>query len=231
MSDRSLLIVEDDPELSALLRDYFNAQGFRVACLDDGRAAVDRIIAHPPELVVLDQMLPGLNGVEVAQRVRGHSTVPIIMLTAVRGDIDVVASLEAGVDDYVVKPCAPRVLLARVRALLRRAEARGAPLEEIAQVGSLAVNRSRRQVLVDGAEVRVTSAEHDLAWILITHVGQVVTRNHLSLEIRGVPFDGIDRGIDIHVSRLRRKLDDADLQDVSIRAVRGEGYQLVRRDG
>lgn len=228
--DRSIVIVEDDPELSHLLRDYFVEQGFAVECLDDGRVATERIVAQPPDLVILDQMLPGLNGVEVCQRVRAHSAVPILMLTAVQGDIDVVAGLEAGVDDYVIKPCNPRVLLARVRALLRRAVERPEELEhdeEIVRVGSLEVNRSRRTVRIAGQQVSVTAAEHDLAYLLALHKGTVVTRDTLSLEVRGVPYDGLDRGIDIHVSRLRKKLHDGGLRDVAIRAVRGEGYQLV----
>ncbi|MEN0062465.1 MAG: response regulator transcription factor [Myxococcota bacterium] len=228
--DRSIVIVEDDPELSNLLHDYFVEQGFAVQCLEDGRVATERIIEQPPDLVILDQMLPGLNGVEVCQRVRAHSTVPILMLTAVQGDIDVVAGLEAGVDDYVIKPCNPRVLLARVRALLRRAAERPDDSdqdEEIVCVGSLEVNRSRRTVRIGAHQVAVTAAEHDLAYLLALHKGSVVTRDTLSIEVRGVPYDGIDRGIDIHVSRLRKKLHEGGLRDVEIRAIRGEGYQLV----
>ncbi|MCA9488993.1 MAG: response regulator transcription factor [Myxococcales bacterium] len=141
-----------------------------------------------------------------------------------------VAGLEAGVDDYVSKPCAPRVLLARVRALLRRRPSERASTEELLTVGSLVVNRSRREVRVSGRDVGATSAEHDLAWLLASRVGTVVTRDALSLEVRGIPWDGLDRGVDIHVSRLRGKLAGAGCQDVAIRAVRSEGYQLVRRD-
>ena len=140
------------------------------------------------------------------------------------------AGLEAGVDDYVSKPCAPRVLLARVRALLRRRPSERASTEELLTVGSLVVNRSRREVRVSGRDVGATSAEHDRAWLLASRVGTVVTRDALSLEVRGIPWDGLDRGVDIHVSRLRGKLAGAGCQDVAIRAVRSEGYQLVRRD-
>lgn len=231
---RSVLIVEDDPELGELLRTYLTGQGFAVRVLRDGHVAVDAILETTPDLVILDQMLPGLSGVEVCQRVRRNVSVPILMLTAVRGDIDIVAGLEAGVDDYVVKPCTPRVLLARIRALLRRTDdspgGDATAPEETVQVGSLIVNRSRRQVLVCGRDVGATSAELEIAWALAANAGTVVTRNRLSLEARGIPFDGVDRGIDIHVSRVRRKLADAGLQDLAILAVRGEGYQLVRVD-
>jgi DNA-binding response OmpR family regulator len=233
---RRIVIVEDDPELGAMLRDYLREQHFDVVLLADGAQAAAHILSAEPDLVVLDQMLPGLNGLEVCQRVRRHSAVPILMLTAVRGEIDVVAGLESGVDDYVTKPCSPRVLLAHIRALLRRspkdsAEPTEREDEEVVAIGSLVVNRSRRVVLVEGRDIGATTAEHDLAWALATHVGTVVTRNRLSLEARGVPFDGADRGIDIHVSRLRKKLMDAGLADVAIRAIRGEGYQLVRTAG
>lgn len=228
---RSILIVEDDPRLGEMLQEYLTAAGFEASLESRGDRAVHRIHEEAPNLVVLDLMLPGLDGLEVCQRVRRDYRGPILMLTARRGDLDQVVGLESGADDYVLKPCQPRVLLARIRALLRRQTAGTnglAPsLQRAIVVDRLKVDRSTRQVRVGDSVVGVTSAEFDLAWLLARHVGEIVSRDVLYQEIRGIPYDGLDRGMDIHVSRLRQKLKRAGLETPVIVSVRGEGYQLT----
>jgi DNA-binding response OmpR family regulator len=226
------LIVEDDIRLADLLAEYLTAAGFQVGHIARGDLASARILSDMPDLVVLDLMLPGLNGVGVLQAIRPRYAGPVLMLTAQRDDIEQVGGLEAGADDYVVKPCKPRVLLARIRALLRRAGegTNGAtePSEDALELGSLCVDRGRREVRVDGARVDLTSTEFEVAWSLASRCGSIVTREQLFLEVRGVAYDGLDRTIDVHVSRVRRKLTAAGLQDPRIVGVRGEGYQLTQ---
>jgi len=228
--EQSILIVEDDQRLADLLTEYLTSSGFRVGHVARGDIASARILSDLPDLVVLDLMLPGLNGVGVLQAIRPRYTGPVLMLTAQRDDIEQVGGLEAGADDYVVKPCKPRVLLARIRALLRRAgegAERAGPSDDALQLGLLTVDRGRREVRVDGTAVQLTSSEFEVAWSLASRCGSVVSREQLFLEVRGVSYDGLDRTIDVHVSRLRRKLTRAGLEEPRIVGVRGEGYQLT----
>ncbi|MFK7926540.1 MAG: response regulator [Myxococcota bacterium] len=228
---RRILIVEDDPRLGPMLRDYLEGQGFHAELETRGDQAVSRIIATKPDLVVLDLMLPGLDGVEVCQRVRGSFKGPILILTARRGDIDHVAGLEAGADDYVVKPCKPRVLLARVRALLRRVKHVSSDdtgsASRLRFAGSLHIDRALREVRVHDGLVDLTSTEFDVLWLLASHTGHVVSRDEMYLGIRETPWDGMDRGMDIHISRIRSKLRSAGLESQAIKGVRGKGYQLA----
>lgn len=229
---RRILLVEDDARLAGLLTEYLEESGFSVGHVARGDLAPTRILAENPDLVVLDLMLPGLDGVGVLQAVRPRYAGPILMQTARRGDIDQVGGLEAGADDYVIKPCKPRVLLARIRALLRRAgdseqQSDTAPCGALS-LGALQVDRTRREVLIHGQELPLTSTEFELVWSLASRCGSVVSREQLFLEVRGVPYDGLDRGMDVHVSRLRRKLAKAGLTEPRIIGVRGEGYQLTR---
>ena len=231
--DRHILIVEDDTRLTQLLREYLEAAGFRITHVARGDLAVGRIRAESPDLVVLDLMLPGLDGVGVLHAIRPQYGGPVLMLTARRGDIDQVGGLEAGADDYVIKPCKPRVLLARIRALLRRPDVGIAPEEpsEALSLGPLAVDRSRREAIANGQTLDLTSSEFELLWSLATRCGSVVSRDQLFPEVRRVPYDGVDRSVDVHVSRLRRKLTAAGVSDPRIVGVRGEGYQLTRPRG
>jgi len=223
---RNILIVEDDLRLGEMLREYLEVEGFVTSLEARGDRAVARINAESPSLVILDLILPGLGGLEICRQARMSYRGPILMLTARRGDIDHVAGLESGADDYVLKPCQPRVLLARIRALLRR------PVEPVLKrtivLDRLRIDRPTRQLSVDGDTVPVTSAEFDLAWLLAENAGSVVGRELLYEEIRGIPYDGLDRGMDIHVSRLRQKLKRAGLEVPAIVSIRGEGYQLTR---
>jgi len=225
-SPAPILLVEDDQRLGALLVDYLRAAGLPVEWLTRGDEAAERVLRAPPALLILDLMLPGLDGLSVCQRVRGRYAGPILMLTARAADADQVACLEAGADDYVIKPCKPAVLLARVRALLRRA---GAPAdEEAVRVGPLRIDRGAREVIIGEAPLELTTTEFELLWSLARSAGRVVSRDELYLQVRGISYDGEDRGMDIHVSRLRKKLSALELAP-QIKSVRGEGYQLAAR--
>ncbi|MEL6345758.1 MAG: response regulator transcription factor [Myxococcota bacterium] len=227
-----LLLVEDDERLREMLAEYFSESGFQVDGVARGDQAIDRILTTTPDLVILDMMLPGLNGIGVLHAVRHRYPGQILMMTARRGDLDQVGGLEAGADDYVIKPCKPRVLLARVRALMRRSQRRAEPKtpDDRLQRGQLVVDRGLRKVLINGTPQAMTTTEFELLWSLASRSGEVVSRDVLFTEVRGVPYDGQDRSIDIHISRLRKKLSRAGLHHPSIVAVRGEGYQLTRAE-
>ena len=220
-----VLIVEDDARLAELLAELLGHEGFDVAVEADGRRASDRILAERPDVVVLDHMLPGESGLGVLKRVRPQFTGGVIMLTARAGEIDQVLGLELGADDYMAKPASPRVLIARIRALLRR----GAPVED-ARAG-VALDLAAREVTVDGERVELTTAEIDLLEVLVRHAGQPVSRETLVQALRGIEYDGLDRSIDMRVSALRRKLRVRPGAPDRIKTVRGVGYQLVVERG
>jgi two-component system response regulator RstA len=225
MDAHRLLVVEDDVRLGKLVAEYLDDHGFVVSLERRGDRAVDRILSEQPDLVVLDVMLPGLDGFEVFRRICRGFLGRVLFLTARQSDVDHVAGLEMGADDYVTKPVDPRVLLARIHALLRRP---GAPVElGRATVGALSLDRGRREARVGDAELVLTSAEFDLLWMLASRAGQVVSRSALYPTVLGQEYDGVDRGIDVHVSRIRRKLKDIGLDGDPIKSVRGAGYQLV----
>ena len=226
MGSERILVVEDDPRLGRLLREYLSENGFEVQLEDRGDTAVNTILTWRPALVILDLMLPGLDGFEVFRLVRPLFSGRALFLTARRGDVDHVAGLELGADDYVTKPVDPRVLLARVRAVLRRGEGSSQPLTHLL-VGLLEVDRPARRATWEGRQLTLTSAEFDMLWCLALHAGEVVDRDTLSPVVRGVSYDGVDRGLDIHVSRIRRKLRDAGAGADLIKGVRGTGYQLL----
>jgi len=226
-----ILLVEDDARLATLLQEYLTSHGFLVDLESRGDRAVDRIRHEDPALVILDLMLPGLGGFEVCRRAREQYGRGILMLTASKAEVDQAVGLELGADDYVIKPIEPRILLARIRSLLRRLDgslANTAPPAALT-VGSLGINRAARDVTVDGARVELTSVEFDILWLLARRAGEVVTREELYLQVRGVSYDGLDRGMDVHVSRLRQKLEAAGFDRRALKAVRGSGYLMVRR--
>lgn len=221
-----ILVVEDDARLGRLLVEYLASHGYHVDLEPRGDTAVARILADQPAVLVLDLMLPGIDGFEVYRRVRSGFRGRVLMLTARRADADHVAGLELGADDYVTKPVDPRVLLARVQVLLRRAPAEPDPARLVH--GTLTLDRTLREVTIRGTPLALTGVEFDLLWLLASHAGGVVGRERLHRDVRGVPYDGLDRSVDIHVSRLRRKLKDAGL-DGDVKALRGVGYQLAVR--
>lgn len=224
MSEAHIFLVEDDARLAELVRDYLTQSGFTVTHEPRGDRAVDGILAAEPDLVVLDLMLPGEDGLSICRRLRPAFSGPVLMLTARGDEIDQVVGLEMGADDYVAKPVSPRLLLARIRALLRR----GAPVEASrVECGSLVVDLGARSATIDGDAVDLTSSEFDLLWVLATHAGRPVSREELVRELRGIQYDGVDRSIDVRVSQLRRKLATDPRHSDRIKTVRGVGYQLV----
>jgi two-component system response regulator RstA len=217
-----LLLVEDDAPLAELVATFLRGRGYTVAVEADGARAIGRILADGPDLVVLDGMLPGLDGLEVCRRAREQGfTGGIVMLTARGEDIDEVLGLREGADDYLAKPVRPRVLLARIEAVLRRLGPRGRAID----LGRLRVDPARRTATLDGLDLDLTTAELDLLYELAKRAGEVLDRDALSLALRGAPWDGVDRSIDLRVSRLRRKL-GPDAADI-LKSVRGTGYLLV----
>lgn len=226
-----LLIVEDDDQLAQLLIEYLTPHGFAISRVASGDAGIEHILSSPPDLVVLDLMLPGANGLDVCRQVRGRYAGVILMLTASQSDADHVAALEMGADDFVTKPIDPRVLLARIRTQLRRRAATpDRPSNEgILEAGPLRVDLASRDVHVGGALVSLTTMEFDVLARLVHRAGSVVGRAELYTDVLGIEYDGIDRGMDVHVSRIRRKLKQQGFDASRLKSVRGVGYLLAYR--
>lgn len=223
-----MLLVEDDAATAELVATYLRREGFEVEVAPDGVTGRDRVRAAPPDVLVLDWMLPRLDGIGVCRAVREHWSGPVLMLTARTDEVDEVVALEVGVDDFLAKPVRARVLLARLRALLRRGAPAPDPAERVV-LGALVVDRARREVRVDEVPIALTTAEFDLLWELARHAGTAVSREDLFRALRGFDWNGLDRSIDMRVSQVRKKLRDAvPGWDDPIRTVRGQGYQLVR---
>ncbi|HSP57647.1 MAG TPA: winged helix-turn-helix domain-containing protein [Halomonas sp.] len=223
-----VLIIEDDERLAGLTRDYLEANGFRVTVEPDGAHGVERILTLHPDLVILDLMLPGEDGLSICRRVRGDYQGPILMLTARTDDMDQVLGLEMGADDYVPKPVQPRVLLARMRALLRRTDISEVSGEPRLVFGNLDVDSATREAWLAGERIDLTSAEFDLLWLLASNAGRVLTREEIFSQLRGIKYDGQDRSIDVRVSRIRPKIGDDPNQPHRIKTVRSKGYLFVR---
>ncbi len=222
-SSPRILIVEDDKSLASLLQEYLQRHGFLVELLHEGSRAAQRVFDEKPDLVILDLMLPDTDGLEICRQLRVSWRGPILMLTAMKDDADVVVGLEMGADDYVGKPVTPRVLLARVRALLRR----GGSDEnaEIIRRGNLRIDVPSRKAILGGEELELTTTEFDLLVLLARRAGRVQDRSRLVEELRGIDFHSFDRSVDVIVSRLRKKLAEHSNEDL-IRTVRGVGYLL-----
>lgn len=229
-----ILIVEDDERLATLTREYLEGNGFEVDVEGDGNRAVDRILNEKPDLVILDVMLPGEDGLGVCRRVRPEFSGPILMLTARTDDMDQVVGLEMGADDYISKPVRPRVLLARVRALLRRVVNAGDHTElqssddSRLQFGNLVVDNAMREAWLGNESIDLTSAEFDLLWLLASNAGRVLTREEIFTALRGIEYDGQDRSIDVRVSRIRPKVGDDPMHPRRIKTVRSKGYLFVK---
>ncbi|MGB5168803.1 MAG: response regulator transcription factor [Acidimicrobiia bacterium] len=228
-----LLIVEDDDQLAELLIEYLGQQGFELSRLASGDVAAETILKTKPDLVILDLMLPGANGLDVCREVRDSYSGSILMLTASQSEADHVAGLELGADDFVNKPIEPRVLLARIRAQLRRLnggwDSKSNDEGGILRVGSLQVDIASRDVSVEGELVPLTTMEFDVLLRLALEAGSVVKRDDLYAQVMGIEYDGIDRGMDVHVSRIRRKLQRAGFDSSRLKSVRGVGYLLASR--
>ncbi|MCP4351090.1 MAG: response regulator [Desulfobacterales bacterium] len=231
-----VLLVEDDERLASLIQEYLKQHNFEVAVEHRGDQAVERILAEKPDLVILDLMLPGLDGLDVCKAVRPDYTSPILMLTARDEDTDQVVGLEIGADDYVTKPVQPRVLLARVRALLRRSRNEpnshkppkqpGNPEELI--FGRLHINRASRGVWLDRQEIELTTNDFELLWLLAEQAGKILDRDEILTRLRGIGYDGMDRSVDMRISRLRKKLGDDSAKPCRIKTVWAQGYLFVK---
>jgi len=229
-----ILLVEDDSRLSALIQEYLQKQAMLVSIEHRGDLACERIIAESPDLVILDLMLPGMDGLEVCKAVRPQYAGPIMMLTARDEDIDQVVGLEIGADDYVTKPVQPRVLLARIRALMRRfsnngltAQAQQSEKNEYSY-GSFTISISAREAWLHDEALDLTTNDFDLLWLLASNPGKIFTRDAILESLRGIDYDGIDRSVDIRISRLRKKLGDDTGHPQRIKTIRGKGYLFVK---
>ncbi len=224
-----VLIVDDDVELCELVVEYLTPEGFEVEAVYNGERGLELALSGEHVLVVLDVMLPGINGLEVLRRLRGQSRIPVIILTARGDDVDRIVGLEIGADDYLGKPFNPRELVARIRAVLRRsAAAPGLAATAKIVVGDIELDPAARTVRRAGTPVELTSVEFALLELLLRSAGQVVTREQITKDVLGRKFMPYDRSIDMHVSKLRRKLGDAPGGGERIKTIRGVGYVYAR---
>ena len=221
---QTVLVVEDETSIASFVALYLKNAGYRVQTAGTGQEALDALSHDRPDLVILDLMLPDIDGIEVCRRIRRGSDLPILMLTARDEDVDKIIGLEVGADDYLTKPFNPRELVARVKSILRRAvPERREPQERQLTHGPLQIDAGRREVHVDGKEVQLAPKEFDLLWELLDHRGLVLTRDQLLERVWGYTFAGDTRTVDVHVRQLRRKLGDAS----PIVTVWGVGYKVA----
>ena len=219
-----ILVVEDEANIASFVSMYLRKAGFDVRVSANGSDALARVPADSPALIVLDLMLPDVDGIDVCRRIRQHSDVPILMLTARDDDVDKIIGLEVGADDYLTKPFNPRELVARVKSILRRSTSRRRdPEAAVLEQGLLRIDSGRREVSVDGNEVQLAPKEFDLLWELLDHRGLVLTRDQLLERVWGYTFAGDTRTVDVHVGQLRRKLGPA----CPIVTVWGVGYKVA----
>lgn len=227
----NILLADDDIELCEMLKEYLAAEGFKLTTANDGVTALSRALAGTFDLIVLDIMMPGKNGFDVLRELRAHGHTPVLMLTARGEDVDSVLGLELGADDYLAKPCSPRVLVARIRAILRRAGSRpgdrGSPGAETLQLGDLQIHTGTRGVVCQGKTIDMTSTEFSVLEALVREAGRVVSKANLSERALDRKLTRYDRGLDMHVSNLRKKLGPLPDGRDRIVTVRGVGYQYV----
>lgn len=224
----AVLLVDDDVELAEMLGDYLAQDGFVVTTLHDGASGIEAALTGDFAIAVLDVMMPRLSGVDVLRRIRAVSTMPVLMLTAKGDDMDRIVGLELGADDYVPKPCQPRELAARLRAILRRASPAGEPSNLPIVVGALCVRPELRRVEWQGAVVDLTSTEFNLIELLARNAGRPVSKGDLSEQALGRPLARFDRSIDVHLSSIRHKLGTLPDGRSCIQTVYRQGYQLIR---
>ena len=226
----NILLVEDDSALSELIASYLQRNDFNVTVIARGDQVLDECRRQRPDLVILDLMLPGLDGLQVCRLLRQESQcLPILMLTARDDSHDQVLGLEMGADDYVSKPCEPRVLLARIRTLLRRSSINEPHLEsDVIQVGGLLINLAERTVNWRGEAVELSSGEYNLLVVLARNSGEVLSRDRILQQLRGIEFNGTDRSVDVAISKLRRRFDDNAGEARKIKTVWGKGYLFSR---
>ncbi|RXZ43072.1 two-component system response regulator RstA [Crenobacter cavernae] len=221
-----IIFVEDDAELASLIAEFLGRNGFSVKIEPRGDSAQATILDDPPELVMLDIMLPGKDGLTICRELRPQFAGPIVMLTSLDSDMNQILGLELGADDYILKTTPPPVLLARLRAQLRSRGAQAPVGDKRFAFGVLAIDATSRDVRLKGETVTLSTAEFDLLWMLASHAGEVLSRDDLLKTLRGVEYDGLDRSIDVAISRLRKKLGDNPTEPFRIKTVRHKGYLL-----
>jgi two-component system, OmpR family, response regulator CpxR len=222
-----VLVVDDDVELCDLVKEFLQPEGLQVEAVHNGSRGLERALSGEHALVVLDVMLPGMNGLDVLRKLRASSTVPVLLLTARGQDVDRIVGLELGADDYLPKPFNPRELVARIRAILRRTRGEGAEKQApqtSVRVGDVELNPATRMVLRGGEVVDLTAVEFNLLDVLLREAGRVVTRDELAKIALGRLFSPYDRSIDMHISKLRKKLGEDGKGGERIKTVRGVGY-------
>jgi DNA-binding response OmpR family regulator len=231
---RTLLVVDDDERLRSLLAEYLGERGFHVETAASGEAGLARALAGGIDLVVLDVMLPGMDGLAVCRELRRSSRVPVLMLTARGDETDRIVGLELGADDYLAKPFNPRELLARVQAILRRADATatggalGTPEPQVLRAGPVSVDLDRRTAHLGDTELELTTTEFEILRTLVLNAGRIIPREKLMGMARGEEWAAFERSVDVHVSHLRKKLGDDAKTPTLIKTVRGVGYIVPR---
>jgi len=224
-SDKRVLLIDDDERLNALLTTYLGRFGFTVRAVTHPEQGLRALKSDPPDVIVLDVMLPDVDGFTLCRKIRESSRIPIVMLTA-RGDVtDRIVGLELGADDYLPKPFEPRELLARIQAILRRGQ--GGDNRERVRVGDLDLNWAIRSAQVRGRDLALTNAEFEVLGLLVRNRGRVLSRDRIINETRGIDWEAFDRSIDVLISRLRQKLGDDPKRPVFIRTVRSAGYLFI----
>jgi DNA-binding response OmpR family regulator len=223
---RRILLVEDEKSIRSAVAAYLEREGYWVTPVEDGQAALDEFDRHKFDVIVLDLMLPKVSGEEVCRRIRNASDVPIIMLTAKGEEEDRIAGLELGADDYLVKPFSPRELVARVRALLRRAHVESEPQRDRLEFGALEIDITGHKAFLNGQEIELTASEFKLLTTLARYPGRVYSRMELVEKVLGYDFEGYERTIDSHVKNLRAKLEDDPREPTFIYTVHGVGYRF-----
>lgn len=225
-----ILLVEDDVQLSNLIADYLRNYNLNVDIVHTGRAAIDFIGQHTPDLVVLDVMLPDYDGFDVCKAVKPSYEGPILFLTARNEEFDQMLGLELGADDYVVKPVSPRLLLARIKVLLRRIQDKtdGYLKKKVISTSDLVIDGRKRSVsAAGGREIAMSSYEFDLLWLLASRAGDVISREEIFSTLQGINYDGENRSVDIYICHLRSKIEADPAKPQSIKTVRGKGYIFV----
>ncbi len=233
----TILIVEDDTKLANSIKNYLESKYYSVIIEERGDAAPQRILNEKPDLVVLDVMLPGKDGISICREVRPDYSGPIIMMTALDEETDEVVGLEVGADDYLTKPVSPRLLLTRIHVQLRRSERENEKVAHIVDqpvvsskkitIGALIIDAANRLVWLNSKPIDLTTAEFELLYYLAQHPGEVLTRDQIYPAVRGFEYDGVDRSIDLRIARLRKKLGDDTKNPYRIKAIRSTGYLLA----
>lgn len=221
-----ILLVEDDLRLAKLVQQFLQQNNLQVSVIHRGDLVEEFILKHDPDLVILDIMLPQMDGFSICRKIRPHYKNPILFLTAKDSDLDHVLGLNIGADDYIIKPIEPHVLLARIHSVLRRMQDNKNPENDSINIGQLSIDQKSRKVILAGRQVELTSHEFELLWLLATNAGKTQSRDYIYKIVIGREYDGLDRSVDVRISRLRKKLGDNNESPYKIITVWGKGYLL-----